>query len=198
VTRRAKSAVNDFFFGDGLFPANPPVAEGDFAGSWIRLDGFTGRARWGLTVEGLRGRRDEGARAFGFIRQPLFGRRGIVLRANGGIGTKPTMPQLAFRAGGQGTVRGFDYGTQRGAAFWTIQTDWSPFRGQVRPVFFVDAGQAGPLNDLRRQPAMVGGGIGVSALSGLVRLDFSRRLTDHPSLRSGGGFRADLVFGAVR
>jgi hypothetical protein len=65
-------------------------------------------------------------------------------------------------------------------------------------VLFADAGQAGVLGSLSRQPLLVGGGVGLSALAGLIRLDLSRRLTSHAAFNSRGGWRVDLVFGAVR
>jgi hypothetical protein len=205
VGRRARSAINDFFGGDGLFAPNPPVDEGDHLGLLVRLDGLSFRSRWFLAVDGLTGGGDGGdggeaaARIYGSLRQPFFGRRGVTVRAHAGVGTEPGVAQLAFRAGGQGSVRGFDYGAQRGQAFWAIQTDWSPSgRRGVRPVFFVDAGQAGPLDRLSGLPVMIGGGAGLSALGGLARLEVSHRLTDHPALRRAGGWRVDLVFGAPR
>ena len=198
VVRRAKSGVNDFFFGDGLFPANPPIDAGDFLGASVKVDGLTGRTRWSVALDGLAGRVDQGARFHASARQPFLGRRGFVVRGAAGVGVGPAIAQLAYRAGGQGTVRGFDYGTERGPAFWSVQTDFSPLRGTIRPVLFIDAGQAGPFNDLTRQPVMVGGGVGLSALAGLIRLDLSRRLVDQPALRARGGFRVDIVFGAAR
>jgi hypothetical protein len=199
VGRRAKSAVNDFFGGDGVFSPNPPIDEGDHLGVVARLDGLTFRSRWFLAIDGLSGGGDDAARVYGSLRQPMFGRRGVTVRAHAGVGTEPGLAQLDFRAGGQGSVRGFDYGAQRGQSLWAIQTDWSPLaRRGVRPVLFVDAGQAGPIDQLGDLPVMVGGGAGVSALGGLVRLELSRRLTDHPALRAAGGWRVDLVFGAPR
>ncbi len=198
VVRRAKSSVNDLLFGDGVFEPNPPIAGGDYAVATARLDGVSGGARWSLAVEGQRSTAHEGARTYAAFRQPLFGRRGVAVRINAGLATKDAPPQMMFRAGGRSTVRGFDYGTQRGPAMWSVQTDWTPLRGQLRPVLFADAGQAGALGSLSRQPLLVGGGVGLSALSGLVRLDLSRRITSHPIFNSRGGWRVDLVFGAVR
>jgi outer membrane translocation and assembly module TamA len=102
---------------------------------------------------------------------------------------------MAFRAGGQGSIRGFDYGIQRGAAFWALGADASPWRWRVRPVFFADAGQAGPLGGLKDRPILVGGGVGLSFANGLVRFDLSHPITPRPS---GAGLRFDLIFGASR
>ncbi|HET9275942.1 MAG TPA: hypothetical protein VFN96_07725, partial [Gemmatimonadales bacterium] len=113
----------------------------------------------------------------------------------GGLATRPTLPQTAFRAGGQGSVRGHDYGIQRGDALWAVQADWSPLGRTVRPVFFVDAGQAGRLDDLGRARVLTGGGAGLSILNGLVRLELSHPITPRPA---GRGLRFDLVLGAVR
>src|SRR5207249_5349549 len=54
VGRRAKSAVNDFLGGSGLFPLNPPVDPGTFGGGWVRLIG-TGAIRWNLAPDLLGG-----------------------------------------------------------------------------------------------------------------------------------------------
>jgi hypothetical protein len=90
-------------------------------------------------------------------------------------------------------VRAFDYGYQRGPALWALQVDWAPTGKMVRPVLFVDGGQAGAIDRLSETPILVGGGAGVSFLRGLVRLDLSHSIT--PSV---GGVRVDLEFRAAR
>ena len=54
VRRVARSAVNDFLGGTGVFPSNPAVDEGTFAGGAARLRGF-GPIRWNLTADVLAG-----------------------------------------------------------------------------------------------------------------------------------------------
>ena len=91
-------------------------------------------------------------------------------------------------------MRGFDYGERRGQAFWATQLDLAPIRGRLRPVAFIDAGQAARAEDLFSSKALVGGGIGISLFSGLIRFDLS-----HPiSPDTGGKVRFDLVVQAAR
>lgn len=197
VSGDAKAWLNDVFGGSGVMAPNPPIDAGDFAGLLARLDGRAGRARWQLSGDALSdaGFEARTARLFGQWRQPIGARTGLTLRARAGIATRPTLPQLAYRAGGQGSVRGFAYGTQRGEAFWAVQADASPWRRAIRPVLFLDAGQAGRLDSLGRSRVLVGGGAGVSFLNGMVRLDLSHPISPRPA---GSGLRLDLVFGAAR
>ncbi len=197
ATGEATAWLNDLFGGDGVLGPNPPIDEGDFGAVFVRLDGLTGRARWQLNLDGVAstdGQRGT-ARLYGQWRQPIGGRTGISLRARAGLATRPTISQYQFRTGGQGSVRGFDYGTQRGDAFWSLQADISPWRRTVRPVFFVDAGQAGPLDGLSARRVLVGGGAGLSFLNGLLRLDLSAPIAPRTS---NTALRFDIVFGAAR
>ena len=73
---------------------------------------------------------------------------GATVRLKAGAGTEPALPQTLFRLGGLGTVRGFEYGTLRAPAFWAAQLDMTPFGGRVRPVIFLDAGQASQYFDV--------------------------------------------------
>jgi hypothetical protein len=193
VSAIAHSAVNDFFGGDGQFPDNPPVTEGTFATGATRLDGDLGQSRWSLGVSGLAGGPASGARVFGQWAQRIGGRRGVTLRLRSGIASDPDISQLAFRAGGLESVRGFDYGSQRGQAYWALQSDLTPFKGWFRPVFFADAGQAARPADFGTTNVLVGAGVGASILDGLIRFDLS-----HPITPSGGGLRFDLVIRAAR
>jgi hypothetical protein len=193
VAREARSAVNDFLGGSGLFPPNPPVDEGTFGGGWARLTGLSA-TRWSLTADVIAGEGRSTGRLFGELRRSIGGRRGVSLRARAGIATSPTLQQSLFRLGGLATVRGFDYGERRGQAFWAAQLDIAPIHARIRPVAFVDAGQAARAGDLFSSQALVGGGIGISLLSGLIRFDLS-----HPiSPDTGGKVRFDLVVQAAR
>ncbi len=197
VETEAKAWLNDAFGGDGLLPENPPIDEGDYGGVFARLDGRTGSARWELTADGL-GTFDldqKTVRLYGQWRQPIGRRAGVTVRTRAGIASRPTLLQAEYRAGGQGTIRGFDYGTQRGSAVWAVQTDVSPWRRAVRPVVFLDAGQAGTTSELGHTPVLVGGGAGVSFLNGLVRIDLSHPIVHRPP---DSHFRLDIVFGAAR
>lgn len=193
VSRQAKSAINDFLGGSGVFPANPPVDQGTYAGGWVRLSGYGG-TRWSLTADLLGGEGRTTGRAYGEVKQGLGGRRGLTLRAKAGIASRPTLRQSVFRLGGTPTVRGFDYGTREGQAFWAAQLDVAPFHGRLRPVAFLDAGQAASAEDLFSDTALVGGGIGLSVFSGMVRFDLSHPIS--PDI--GGKVRLDIVVQAAR
>ena len=95
-------------------------------------------------------------------------------------------------------MRGFEYASVRAPAFWAAQLDVSPLRGTIRPVLFIDAGQAGPGSDLFSTDALVGGGIGVSMYSPLLRTTLVRFDLSHPITPEGGEWRFDVVFSPVR
>jgi hypothetical protein len=193
VARAAESAVNDFLGGSGVFPGNPAVDEGTFGGGSVRLSG-TGSTRWWMTADLLAGGDRATGRVFGEARKTVGDDRGITLRVKAGYATRPTLRQSVYRLGGINTVRGFEYGTLRGQAFWSAQLDLTPFGGRLRPVAFLDAGQAARPADLFGSRALVGGGLGVSMFGGLVRFDLS-----HPiSPDSDGKLRFDLVLQAPR
>ena len=183
VARAAKSAVNDFLGGAGFFPANAPVTEGRFGAGFVRLSGL-GSLRWQATADVLGGEGSATGRVHGELRHGIGGRRGLTVRVKGGVATRPTFPQSAFRLGGVGTVRGHEYGEGRGQAFWATQLDLAPLAGRLRPVVFADAGQAGGAGDLFSGRVMAGVGVGVSLFGGLVRFDLSRSVApDRPRLR---------------
>lgn len=194
VTRMARSAVNDFLGGTGLFPPNPPVEEGTFARPSAQMRNTTGRTRWTVTADALAGGGETTGRLFGDMRRALGTGLGLTIRAKAGVATQPASPQSQFRLGGLNTVRGFEYGTSRAPAFWAAQLDITPFGGRVRPVLFVDAGQAATVSGLLSSTALVGAGVGLSLFSGLMRFDLSRPLSpDH-----GGKVRLDLVIRGAR
>ncbi len=189
----AHSPINDLLGGDGTFPDNPAVTDGTFFVAASRLDGNLGWARWSLGVDGLAGKEGSGARLYGQWVQRIGGKKGASLRLHTGLSSSDDISQLAFRAGGLESVRGFDYGAERGQAYWALQSDVSPIKGTFHPVFFLDAGQAAGPADLGSTRVLVGGGVGFSLLDGLVRFDFS-----HPITPGGGGLRFDLAIRAVR
>ena len=191
VRAEAHSHVNDFLGGSGEFPDNPPITDGTFAGLTATLDGSRSSTRWRLGADGLVGAGTGTARIWGRIRQPLWrGTRRPVIAIKAGIATLPTLPQQAFRVGGVPTVRGFDYGTRSGQAFWAAQMDWALTKGLVRPVLFADAGQAGQASDLFSTAVLAGGGLGLSIAGGLLRFDVSYPFTD-----GGDGVRLDIRTG---
>jgi hypothetical protein len=176
VARAAASEVNDFLGGSGAFPPNGPVDDGRFVGGQVRLSG-TGDFRWHATADVLGGEGTTTGRIHGEVRRSVGKRRGLTVRVKGGIGTVPTLRQTAFRLGGIGTVRGHDYGVRRGQAFWAAQLDVTPLPGRLRPVLFVDAGQAGGAGTLFSGRVLAGAGVGLSVFGGLLRFDLSRAVT---------------------
>jgi hypothetical protein len=194
VVREATAKVNDWLGGDGRFPENPPIDEGTFGGLEARVTGTSvGPSRWWIAADGLAGAGTQTARLYGELTQKVGSRAGATLRLKGGIASSPTLQQMQFRAGGLATVRGFDYGTQRGQAFWAAQLDVTPLKSRIRPVVFLDAGRASPAGSLFSGRVLVGAGAGLSLLGGLMRFDLSRRLS--PDVAR---VRFDLVIGAVR
>jgi hypothetical protein len=193
VSRLAQSEVNDFLGGDGSFPVNPGVREGTFALLSAGVSGIRSY-RWSLTTDLLAGEGRATARLFGQIRRSFGRHRGLTLSGKAGAGTRPGSPQALFRLGGVNTVRGFSYGTIRSPAFWAAQLDFAPLGGRVRPVLFLDAGQGAEISGLFSSTVLVGGGVGLSLFSGLVRLDFSQAISPD----TGGKVRFDLVVRGVR
>jgi hypothetical protein len=193
VGREAESAVNDFLGGDGLFPPNPPVDEGTFAGGSARV-AHTGDVHWSVAADVLGGEGRTTGRLFGDLRHNVGGDRGITLRVKAGIATSPTLQQSEFRLGGLATVRGFEYGARRGQAFWAAQLDVSPLKGRLKPVAFVDAGQAARPGDLFSSEALAGAGVGLSVFNGALRFDLSHPLTPD----TGGKVRFDIIVQAAR
>jgi hypothetical protein len=197
VLRRARSRVNELLGGDGLFGNVTPVREGTYGGATVGLEGY-GPFHWGFGADALTGSGQTGARAYGTVRKGVGGTRGATVRLQAGIGTNDSLPQLAFRAGGQHSVRGFDYATQLGRGFWSAQLDVSPIGGSFRPVFFIDAGRAAAPRDLLSGRVLVGGGVGLSVFSRLLRTSLLRFDFSHAISPSGGKWRFDLVFQASR
>ena len=193
VTRVAVSEINDFLGGTGQFPPNPAVSERTFALVSAALSGLR-RTRWKVALEVLAGSMPAVPRMYAEVRRTLRWQGGISVEAKGGVGTQPSQPQMLFRLGGLNTVRGFEYGIARGPSFWAAQVDIAPLRGRIRPVVFLDAGQAAEPSELFSSRALVGAGAGLSLLGGLVRLEFSRPVS--PDL--GGKIRFDLVVAAGR
>lgn len=193
VSRVARSAVNDFFGGTGLFPPNPAVVEGTFGGASAQLRA-SGRTGWSLTADLLTGAGPSNGRVFGEARRVVGRGLGLTVRLKAGAATEPTVPQSLFRLGGLHTVRGFEYGAVRAPAFWAGQVDITPFGGRVRPVIFLDAGQASRVSSLFSSTALVGGGIGLSLFTGFIRFDLSRPI----SPEQAGKVRFDLVIQGVR
>ncbi len=193
VSRSARSAVNDFLGGTGLFPPNPPVREGTFVRPSIEIR-RRGRSGWAVSADVLGGEGKATARIFGHVVRRIGSGLGFTIRLKAGAATTPTAPQSLFRLGGVHTVRGFEYGSLRAPAFWAGQLDMTPFGGRVRPVIFLDVGQAERVSSVFSSTALVGGGVGLSLFRGLIRFDVSRALSpDRPRK-----LRFDLVLQGPR
>ncbi|HEX3233556.1 MAG TPA: hypothetical protein VHR41_05135 [Gemmatimonadales bacterium] len=193
VGRTARSAVNDFLGGSGLFPPNPAVDQGTFGSAWGRVTG-TGAIRWSVAADVIGGEGRSTGRLYGELRHAVGGRRGVTLGVKAGVATQPTITQSLFRLGGLATVRGFDYGERRGSAFWSAQLDIAPLKGRFRPVAFLDAGQAASAGDLFSTRALVGGGVGLSLFNGALRFDLSHPISPDTHRK----VRFDLVLRAPR
>jgi outer membrane translocation and assembly module TamA len=185
--------VNDFLGGTGLFPPNPSVDQGTFGSLWSRLTG-TGSIHWNLAGDVIAGEGRSTGRLYGELRHSMGGRRGVTLGVKAGVATQPTMQQSLFRLGGLATVRGFDYGERRGSAFWSVQLDVAPVKGRIRPVVFLDAGQAASAADLFSSRALVGGGLGLSLFNGVLRFDLSHPISPDTHRK----VRFDLLLRAPR
>jgi hypothetical protein len=188
VARTAHSAVNDFLGGSGVFPLNPPIREGTFgvvSGSLRKLS----RTRWSLTLDAVSGAGVSVGRLYGAVRRSVGAGPVLTIQLQAGASTEPGLPQTAFRLGGPNSVRGFEYGTRRGPAFWAAQTDLTLVRGRFRPILFADAGQTGRTGDLLSSRALVGAGAGLALLRGLIRFDLSRAITPEISRK----LRFDLL-----
>jgi hemolysin activation/secretion protein len=176
-----------------VFPPNAPVDPGTYGAASVRVT-HVGAWRWGLTADVLGNADHTTGRLFGDLRVDPGDGLGATLRLKAGVATSPTLQQSLFRLGGQLTVRGFDYGTRRGQAFWAAQLDLAPVRGRLRPVAFVDAGQSADVSDLFSSTALAGAGVGLSMYGGALRLDLSHPLTPD----TGGKLRFDIVVQAPR
>ena len=193
ANRSVGSGINGLWSDNG-FPDNPPVTEGTFGVVGWRFDGTSGPASWSAATDAFIGSTALIGRVYASWRQPFPDKTRLTLAVDAGISTAGDLSQALYRVGGLRTVRGYTYGTTRGQAFWAARADWAPFRGNIRPVVFLDAGQAGAVDGIADETVLVGAGAGVSFFDGLVRFDLSGPLTGG----TGQGLRFDIVFGAVR
>jgi hypothetical protein len=197
VTTQAGSGFNDLLGGDGDFSGNPAIDAGTFVGYGATLQG--GEAwRWSVTADGLSGDGTTSGRVFGDVRHLFGADRGALVRLKAGITSNDPLPQMAFRAGGQQSVRASTYGTLRGQTFWAAMVDVTPWGGTFRPVFFADAGWAGAVDDFGSQQPLVGGGVGLSIYSSLLRSGLIRIDLSHQFAPSSSTYRLDVIVQAVR
>ncbi|UCD23832.1 MAG: hypothetical protein JSW51_12480 [Gemmatimonadota bacterium] len=175
-------------FGDGEFPPNRPIVEGEYLrGSLTRSDEL-GLVELREGAEVLGNKDNVVARFWGSATVPfsLLRRTGaFVVRA--GVLVGDSLAQMDFRLGGPQTVRGYTYGTRADRQFWSAQLDFALRRSAIwTPVLFADIG------DTFSSDPLVGGGIGLSLLNGMMRLNLSK------GFRPTSNVRFDLVFRAAR
>ncbi len=196
VGNSARTTIPRLFGTDGYFPRNDPVREGFAVGALVRLDHTGNSARWSLQGDGLQVSGRAAGRLAAELRLPRLAGGWLTARLKGGLALgADSVPQLALRAGGINTVRGYDFGVTHGNALWSAQVDLSrPGKGAIKPVFFLDAGQAGDRATFGDALFLSGAGAGFSLLGGFMRAELSHPITH----AAGRGFRFDLVFGAPR
>lgn len=183
------SRLNNWLGGDGTLGPNPPIADGNFLRVAIEPHARIGPIDVRPGVDALVNDSVAGGRAWLAARTSLTvaGYRAVV-SVKGGVVVGDSLRQLAYRVGGPGTVRGYDYGTQVGRSFWSAQLDVPLTRNWlVTPVVFGDAGGTVSGGD-----PLVGVGAGLSFLNGWFRLDVSK------GLNPGRSARFDVRFGASR
>lgn len=195
VATASRAGVPRLFGSGGRFPDNPVTREGLAGGGMVRLQQFGYRDGWAIQGEALTVSGETAARLTGELRRDLF-QGWLTTRVKLGAATGAgNVPQMALRAGGLQTVRGYDFGVATGEALWAVQLDLvPPGRGILKRTLFVDAGQAATFRSLDNAPVLVGVGAGYSLLNGLVRAELSYPL----HAREGRGLRFDLVFGGAR
>jgi hypothetical protein len=183
----ARSAVNDFLGGTGVFPPNPPVRAGTFGGATAQLRG-AGPVQWSLSLDAVAGEGETVGRSYGTVRRSYGTGPRLTFQLKAGIATEPGLPQTLFRLGGLNTVRGFEYGTIRGSSFWSAQAELILLPGRIRPLVFADAGQAGNRERVFSTRALVGMGAGLELLKGLIRFELSKPVSPY-----SGKLRFDLT-----
>jgi hypothetical protein len=196
VTSQARAFIPRIAGTDGYFPATDPVREGFATGAGLRLDHTGIATRWTIDADGAYVAGAGAGRIAAELRlQKLVG-GWATLRIKGGLAAGvDSVPQLALRAGGLNTVRGYDFGVAAGDAMWAAQLDVSrPTRSGIKVVGFIDAGQAGNRATFGAAPFLSGAGAGLSFFGGFIRTELSHPLTQ----TAGRGLRFDLVFSGVR
>ncbi len=196
VGNAARTAIPRLFGADGYFPPNEPVRDGFAVGGQARLDHTGSSLHWSLQGDGLSVAGRAAARLAGELRLSRLAGGWLTARIKAGIAAGvDSVPQMLLRAGGSNTIRGYDFGVAHGDALWSAQFDLSrPGKGTFKPVFFLDAGQAGNRANFGEALFLSGVGAGYSLLGGFMRAELSYPLTH----REGRGLRFDLIFGGLR
>ncbi len=195
VATRTRASLPRAFDGDWRFGANPAIREGFAAGAELRYTAQRYGGSAGLNLEGLSVDGELAGRVTADFRQELLS-SAVTLRLRGGLAQGADLvPQMALRAGGTQTVRGYDFGVATGDALWAAQLNVGRRgRGAIKTTLFVDAGQAGFRSAFGDAPLLSGAGVGVAILGGVIRAELSHPITE----RAGRGVRFDLIFGGLR
>lgn len=195
VGTRSRGGLPRLFGADNFYPSNPPIRDGLAIGGQLRYMTQRYRGSAGVNLEGIRVDGEVAGRLTADARQTFLG-GAVALRLKAGVAEHADrVPQMALRAGGVETVRGYEFGVATGDALWAAQLDLSQGgRNAVKRVLFLDVGQAGDRRAFGEAKFLSGVGVGFSLLGGLVRADLSHPLTE----RAGRGLRFDLVFGGLQ
>src|SRR5204862_4888753 len=135
-------------------------------GAGLRFDHTGVNTRWMVDAEGLYVAGQGAGRIAAELRLQRLTAGWATMRLKGGLAIgNDSVPQLSLRAGGQNSVRGYDFGVTHGNAMWAAQLDISkPTRSAVKLVGFIDAGQAGDRAAFGSAPFLSGAGVGFSFL----------------------------------
>ncbi|MEE8251862.1 MAG: hypothetical protein V3R24_08990, partial [Gemmatimonadales bacterium] len=180
VVTATGSAVNDFFLGDGIYPANPAIVAGDFGRASLGYSNSWSRFALALAVDGLAGDSLHGGRAWAAISAPFsLGNAHLKLDAKAGSVFGDSLPQLEFRVGGPATVPRYEYGVLRGESLWSVQVEAELFSNDwVAPVVFGGVGGLWDASD-----PLIGIGLGASLLQNWFRIDFSKGINPSRAIR---------------
>ena len=187
VERQQSASVEDALPLAGRFQPNPLISQGHYARATLEkswLYGLNGSQRFTIGGDALVWQRVSTGRVWASAQVSTRSARTLaMLRVRGGAVTGDDLPQMRFRVGGPKTVRGYTYGWANGRAFWSAQADVEYQVDQWwAPRVFADVG--GTRFD---ETPLFGVGVGVSLVSGWVRLELSK------GVNRGGGLRFDIL-----
>jgi hypothetical protein len=189
VTATDGSVLHDVFFGDGRFPPNPAIVDGDFARLTVsRRFGAAGGPTLEVGAEGLGGGDAVGGRVWLAGDAPFaIGQRRARVVTRAGYAGGDSLPQLEFRAGGRYTVRGYEYGVRRGPGVWAVQGEIEIVPNEwVAPLVLADVGNV--IGSDSSDP-LVGVGLGLSVGNGWLRIDLVKGVNPATAVRADLGVR---------
>ncbi|MEK7381511.1 MAG: hypothetical protein AAB075_10910 [Gemmatimonadota bacterium] len=148
-------------------------------GGETRFDGATGDYRYGRGAATVR--------LFITPKGPLAG--AVAFTAGTTTGDLPV--QSLFYLGGAATLRGYDGGVARGAAYWHGRVEIGNSFPAARVTLFSDVGWAGERSQFGQGRPLIGAGVGGSFLDGLIRIDLAA------GLRNPKGFRIEFYLDGI-